>query len=216
MDSHPTAPLLDLDALDRAASSPTPFPNLVAQNLLHPPALAAVRADFPPITQPGVLPVADLPFGPCIAQLITEIRSPALESRLKQKFGVTLAGKPLMVTVRSQAQKRDGRIHTDSKDKFLTCLLYLNDREWQAEGGRLRLLHGPDNLEDMIAEVPPRGGGFLAFLRTDRSWHGHKIFEGERRSVMFNWLVSEHALTKNLARHKFSAAIKRRIGRHAG
>ncbi len=208
--------LLDFEALDRAAVAATPFPYMVAEGVVHDRDLEMVRDDFPPITQPGVFPVSGLRYGPAFERLVEAIRSRDLEALLERKFGVTLAGKPLMVTVRGRAQRRDGRIHTDSKDKFLTCLLYLNDRHWMAEGGRLRLLRGPDDLDDMIAEVSPSGGTFLAFLRTDRSWHGHEIFEGERRSIMFNWLVSEAALTKNLARHKLSATVKRLVGHHGG
>ena len=79
----------------------------------------------------------------------------------------------------------------------------------QGDGGRLRLLRNGTDIEDYIAEVPPDGGTFIAFKRSDKSWHGHLPFEGERRYVMFNWVRSNAALTRNVLRHKVSASIKR-------
>jgi hypothetical protein len=73
----------------------------------------------------------------------------------------------------------------------------------------LRLLRDSNDIESTIAEVPPNGGTLVAFKRTDNSWHGHKPFEGERRYVMFNWVVSRAALERELGRHKLSARIKR-------
>ena len=43
------------------------------------------------------------------------------------------------------------------------------DDGWEADGGRLRLLRRPDDLNDMIAEVPPTAGTLIAFRRSDRS-----------------------------------------------
>ncbi len=201
--------LLNLNALEEAKAEIEPFPYLTASNVLRQPALDLLADDFPVISRPGIFALSDLHYGKVFEQLVTEIRGRALETLLEQKFQVSLADKPLMVTVRGQAQRKDGRIHADSKDKFLTCLLYLNSAHWNPEAGRLRLLRSPDNLEDMIAEVPPDGGTFIAFKRTDHSWHGHEPFEGVRRVVMFNWMVSKVALLKNLGRHTLSAAFKK-------
>ncbi len=74
----------------------------------------------------------------------------------------------LMVTLRSRCRLRDGAIHTDSALKQVTALIYLNDG-WRDEGGRLRLLNGPGDIDDMIAEVPPLAGTLLAFRRSDNS-----------------------------------------------
>lgn len=98
-------------------------------------------------------------------------------------------------------------IHTDTKDKVVTCLLYLNEM-WDQSGGRLRLLRTGDNLENYAAEVPPNGGAFAAFKVGENSWHGHKPYVGERRYVMFNWVRSEAALGRQLGRHSLSAKIK--------
>ena len=70
-------------------------------------------------------------------------------------------------------QKKDGSIHTDSKTKIITVLLYLNEA-WDAAGGRLRLLRSGTDLENYVAELPPSNGTLLIFRRSDNSWHGHK------------------------------------------
>ena len=60
-----------------------------------------------------------------------------------------------------------------------------------------------------IAEIPPDGGTLVAFKRSERSWHGHAPFEGPRRYVMFNWVRSDAALTREIGRHRLSAKLKR-------
>jgi hypothetical protein len=60
---------------------------------------------------------------------------------------------------------------------------------WDHAEGRLRLLRGPDNLEDYATEVPPLAGTMLAFRRSGRSFHGHRAHVGERRSLQLNWMT---------------------------
>lgn len=201
--------MLDFDRLAHAPLAREPFQYLQAEGLLDAPSLARIGADFPKIDKPGIFPLSELDYGEAFAELIEEIRGARLEALLGEKFGLDLSDKPLMVTVRGRCQKRDGRIHTDSKDKLLTCLLYLNGPEWTEEGGCLRLLRNGSSIDNPLAEVAPLGGNFVAFKRTDNSWHGHAPFVGERRYVMFNWVRSDVALAKNLGRHKLSAAFKR-------
>ena len=199
--------LINIDAIAKAEVTREPFQFFTAPGLLDAAALAAVRADFPEIRKPGVFPLSKLSYGPAFARLIEDIRSQQLESVMAEKFGVDLSDKPLMITVRGQAQRKDGRIHTDTKSKFVTCLLYLNDI-WDDSKGRLRLLRRPDDLDDFIAEVQPSGGTLASFVRTENSWHGHQPYVGERRYVMFNWMTSHAALERELGRHGFSAMVK--------
>lgn len=201
--------MINFSALSGTDVAATPFPYMAAQHVLDPAQLAEISRDFPDIRQPGVFAPSDLSYGTAFARLIEDIEGDALRGIMEQKFGVELGDKPLMITVRGMCQKKDGRIHTDSTDKVLTCLLYLNDGGWNGHHGCLRLLRDGKNLDDAIIEVPPVGGNFVAFLRTDNSWHGHEPFEGQRRYVMFNWLRSNAALVKNVGRHKLSAAFKR-------
>ncbi|MFA5949830.1 MAG: 2OG-Fe(II) oxygenase [Hyphomicrobium sp.] len=200
--------MIERDAIQRAPVAREPFPYFLAEKVLSSDVLAAAQRDFPAITQPGVFPLKELSYGLGFADLIDGIRSRELEELLEQKFDVELADKPLMITVRGRCQKKDGRIHTDSTDKIVTCLLYLNDT-WSEDGGRLRLLRNGTDIDDVIAEIPPNGGTFVAFKRTDNSWHGHHPFEGPRRYIMFNWVRSEAALVKNIGRHTLSAKLKR-------
>ena len=201
--------LLDLEKISEVPATRAPFPFLTAANVLDAQGLEDVARDFPRIDQPGIFPLGQLSYGGAFARLIEDIRRPELGAMLGAKLGVDLSDKPLMVTVRGHCQKKDGRIHVDSKDKIVTCLLYLNPATWPAEGGRLRLLRERDDLDSTIAEVAPTGGTFVAFRRTDCSWHGHAPYVGPRRYIMFNWLQSEAVLAKNLLRHRISAMFKR-------
>ena len=201
--------MLDLHALAKAEVAREPFPYLAVAHALDEVSLARISRDFPAIRQPGVFPLSDLEYGEAFAALIEEIKGPAFAALVADKFDIDLAGRPMMITVRGQCQARDGRIHTDSKDKLVTGLLYLNDADWRPQGGRLRLLRDGKDLESTITEIPPDGGNLVLFRRTENSWHGHEPFEGPRRYVMFNWLRSDAALAKNVGRHKISAAFKR-------
>ena len=88
------------------------------------------------------------------------------------------------------------------------ALIYLNG-DWSEPGGRLRLLRGPDDIEDMIAEVPPVAGTLIAFQRTANSWHGHKSFSGVRRAIMLNWMTDAAVARRELRRHAVSSGFKR-------
>ena len=201
--------MLDLQAIARTQVATEPFPFMAAMNVMDSTSLASVAQDFPKIMQPGVFPLSSLTYGDAFSKLLEVVRSRELEAIMEEKFDIDLSDKPLMITVRGYCQKKDGRIHTDSKDKLVTCLLYLNDPNWNEAGGRLRLLHSGDSIDNPITEIPPNGGSFVAFKRTDNSWHGHAPFEGQRRYIMFNWVRSDVALAKNMGRHKLSSAFKR-------
>ncbi len=199
-----------LIALNSIANTPLtrePFQFFATPGILSAVDLAAIRADFPPITKPGLFPLSELTYGPAFGRLIEDLKSIELEEVMGEKFGVSLADKPLMITVRGRAQRKDGRVHTDTKTKFVTGLLYLNDI-WDEGGGQLRLLRNATDLDDYIAEVPPNGGTLVSFLRADNSWHGHHPFEGERRYVMFNWMTSHAAMERELGRHRLSSIAK--------
>lgn len=206
--------MINLARLAAAPVETTPFPYFTVPDLIDPETVAEVVKDFPEIDQPGLFPLSDLTYGPAFRRLVSDLRRREFAVLMERKLGVDLTDKPLMITVRGRCAQRDGRPHTDSEDKLATGLLYLNADGWDEEGGRLRLLNSGD-VDDVITEIPPLGGQLVAFRRTDKSWHGHHPFEGQRRYVMFNWLRSEAALAKNVGRHKLSAAIKRLDPFHA-
>jgi hypothetical protein len=199
---------LDIDALRRASLVPEPFPHLIVPGFVRGPARAALAEDFPHIDKAGSFPVGDLRFGPAFAAFIAELEGPALRAAFAEKFAIDLAGRPTMITVRGQARAADGRIHTDSRTKLITVLIYMNE-SWEAEGGRLRLLRSPDRLDDAVAEVPPAAGTLLAFLVTPHSWHGHTPVSGPRRVIQLNWVTSDAVVRRERLRHGLSARVKR-------
>ena len=199
---------LDLEAFRATALTHEPFSYLVAKNFIRPEAAAEIVKDFPEIAYPGLLPVEATQCGPKFRALIEELTSPAVAKAFGEKFGLDLIGQPTMVTLRGRCQEKDGRIHTDSEAKLVTALLYFNE-DWEAGGGRLRLLRGPDDLNDVIAEVPPDMGTLVAFRRSDKSFHGHEPYVGVRRYVMINWMANGFAAQREIMRHKISAQAKK-------
>jgi len=112
-----------------------------------------------------------------------------------------------LLTLRGRSDGKDGYIHTDSATKIITLLLYMNP-VWDHVEGRLRLLRGPDDLEDYAREVAPLAGTMLAFRRSERSFHGHHPHVGERRSLQLNWVTDRFVVRRELGRHRWSAHLK--------
>ncbi len=202
--------MIDLEAIANAPVANEPFQFLASGPVLSDSDLRDIQTDFPKISKPGIYPLSELEYGPAFARLVDDIRSSRMATVMGEKFGVDLDGLPIMITVRGHAQSKDGRIHTDTSEKVVTCLLYLNDR-WDASGGRLRMLRTGDDLESYAAEIDPSGGMLAAFKVSANSWHGHHPYVGQRRYVMFNWVSSEAALSRQIGRHKLSAKIKKFI-----
>ncbi|HET8727388.1 MAG TPA: 2OG-Fe(II) oxygenase [Alphaproteobacteria bacterium] len=185
-----------------------PFPHLIVPGFLKAEAIDAINADYPAIGKPGSFPVSELTCGPAFEQLIKDLNSSEMTAAFADKFRIDLSDHPIMITVRGRTQAKDGRIHTDSRTKIITVLIYMNGA-WEAEGGRLRLLRSADDLEDHFAEVPPIAGTMLAFLNTENAWHGHKQHIGERRTIQLNWVTDAGVVAREQARHRFSARLKR-------
>lgn len=200
--------MIELGIIENAPVAREPFEFFAAGPVVGDADLDAVRHDFPDISKPGVYPLSALQFGPAFARLIADIQSPGLARVFGAKLGLDLTGLPMMITVRGHAQSKDGRIHTDTSDKVATGLLYLNER-WDKGGGRLRMLRNDHDIEDYAAEVEPSGGMLAGFRVSDHSFHGHLPYVGQRRYVMFNWIKSEAALSRQLGRHKLSAKVKK-------
>ncbi|NNG06039.1 MAG: 2OG-Fe(II) oxygenase [Inquilinus sp.] len=199
---------LDLDQFRATPVDTDPFPHVIVPGFLKSSAIAAVNADYPRIDKPGSFPASELDFGPAFAGLLDAFDTPEVTQAFAEKFGVDLADHPVMITVRGRCRAKDGQIHTDSKTKIITVLLYMN-ASWEAPGGQLRLLRSADDLEDMAAEVPPQEGTLLAFLNGPTAWHGHKPFEGERRTIQVNWVTDAGVVAREQARHRLSARLKR-------
>lgn len=205
---------LDLARLAATPLARDPFDHVIVPGFVRAAALPALSAAFPAIEQPGSFPLESLARGPAFDAFVAELREPATAQAFGATFGLDLGRLPTMVTVRGRCQAKDGRIHTDTATKVITVLIYLNG-PWDAAGGRLRLLRGPDDLDNMAAEVPPDDGTMLAFRRGERSYHGHKPFVGPRRVVQLNWVTDAAVVARELARHRWSARAKR-MGRLLG
>jgi SM-20-related protein len=198
----------DFAGLERTPLERDPFDFVVVPNFLRSESFPAVLADYPEVPGPGSHPPAELEIRGHFRALMDELRGPEFQAAIERKFAIDLTGRPTMYTVRGYVRERDGAIHTDSKSKIITVLLYMNER-WQEDAGRLRLLRGPDNLDDYVAEVPPYGGTLLAFRRADNSWHGHKPISGQRRAIQLNWVTSQAVVDAEQGRHGFSTQLKR-------
>ncbi len=199
--------LVNFDALAATPAHVRPFPHLLATGLLSRAAVQHLNQQFPDLPVSGLLPANILKLSPALSQLADELRGPRMAEILAEKFDIELTGLPTMLTVRSQAAARDGRIHTDSESKIVTLLLYLNE-EWTEPGGRLRLLNSGTDVEDYFAEVVPQAGTLVAFRRTDNSWHGHHPFVGQRRYLMVNWMRDGGVARFEQTRHKVAAVLK--------
>ena len=102
---------------------------------------------------------------------------------------------------------KDGQIHTDSKTKILTVLLYLNPN-WDSNIGNLRLLNENNNLDNYIKEISSSFGNLVAFKVTENCWHGFEPFEGKRLSIQLNYVYPDALKTHSL-RHTVSSFFKK-------
>lgn len=199
---------LNIEALQNMPVTAEPFPYLIVPGFLRQESLSAIHRDYPEMSSPGSYPLDLLKYGPGFQELIDDLKSDVLRATIAEKFAMSLEGRPTLITVRGHAQLKDGRIHSDTKSKLITVLLYLNP-QWENDGGRLRLLRDQNDLENVITEVPPVEGTLLVFKVTNNSWHGHKPFEGQRRVLQLNYVLDEEVVQKEIARHHFSAKFKK-------
>ncbi len=208
---HAALSMLDLDKFNATALEKAPFEYLILPGFLRQEMLAAISRDFPNISKPGSFPSETLQFGGAFRELLAELEGDTFRRAVEQKFGLDLTGRPTIITVRGHTDETDGRIHTDSRTKIITMLIYFNEN-WHESGGRLRLLRSGTDLEDHVAEVDPSIGTLLAFRRSDNSWHGHKPFVGPRRAIQLNWVVNEKVKRREQKRHGISAFFKNLFG----
>ena len=208
-DEHPVVNFTTLRARESAHE---PFPYVIVPRFVCEDALAGIEQDFPDIKHRGSFPLASLRYGARFWELIEALTGREMTEIVEQKFAVDLNGRPTTVTVRGQSDMADGHIHTDSRSKLVTLLLYIN-REWECREGRLRLLRSRNNLQDYAAEVPPEPGTLVLFRNTANAWHGFEPFVGPRRVIQVNWVTDDAVARRETARHRVSATVKRLFGR---
>jgi hypothetical protein len=211
-----TATILQLDRFENADTlvRRDPFPFIVASGTLSEASHAALREDFPQYKEAGYFPYSDEECGPAVQQLVQEVTAPEVADRLGAKLGIEkLSNYPTLVTICRSLNRRHGTIHTDSKSKVATALIYLNDSWNGTSDGCLRFLEGSDNIDRTIApEVQPLYGGFAMFKRTDNSFHGHLPYEGERRVIQIAWITSQKEIDRKTKRGRFSRLLKSMFG----
>ncbi len=202
---------LDYEALRATPVNNSPYPHILVPNFVPATYLASVVSDLPEITRGGSFPTDSVKLGSFASSLIRALEGMALRDIVAAKFGLNLQNAPTMITLRGQARARDGQIHRDSTAKLVTALLYLNpgSADWARQEGCLRLLRGPDNLDDYAVEVPPVDGTLLIFPNGPTTWHGHRSFTGRRYVVQLNYMTADAKARSELRRHKFSALVKR-------
>jgi SM-20-related protein len=200
--------LLDMETLVATPLSADPYDHVIVRDFVRPDAAAAIGADYPKVGRAGSFALDDVTVEGAFRDLIDELNGPAFRKAVEDKFKIDLGGRATTFTVRGMCGPADGDIHTDSKTKIITVLLYLNP-DWAPDGGRLRILRNGQDLEAVATEVPPDFGSLLVFRRSDNSWHGHKRFLGERRVVQMNWVTSDRVAAWQMFRHRISAAVKR-------
>ncbi len=202
---------LDLAALAAAPVAETPFRHIVVPHFVPPHALEAVYAALPKVERGGSFPPEALKLRQAARDLMAAMQAPALKKLIGEKLGLALDDAPSMLTVRVYCRDRDGQIHTDSPAKRVTVLLYLNPDQpaFAQQEGCLRLLRGPDDLEDYAVEIPPTNGTLLVFPNSPTSWHGHRAYVGPRFSLQLNYMTNDSKARHELRRHRLSAFIKR-------
>lgn len=199
---------LDIAALRATPLKSEPYEYVVVPEFVRADSFRGVLGDYPAVPGPGSHPLSEVNIRGHFDGLIRELDGPDFRGAIEEKFGIDLAARPTMFTVRGECRASDGKIHTDSATKIITVLLYMNER-WDADGGRLRILRNGSDLEDYAEEVPPHGGTLLVFRRSENSWHGHESFQGTRRAIQMNWVTDQSVVAREQGRHKLSTTFKK-------
>ncbi len=211
------AVLLDPARLDRPDTIvlQQPFPFLVAHGQLPDEARPDLERDFPRYASAGFFPYDPSDCGPAVNSLISDMTSPGFAQAIGRRLDIdNLEQFPTLVTLCRMMNKRHGTIHTDSRSKVVTALIYLNTQWPDSSDGCLRFLHRIDDIDSMVTpELVPLYGEFAVFKRCENSFHGHLPYEGERRVIQVAWLTSEEEKMRKTRRGKFSRAFKKLFGR---
>ena len=210
------ATLLDPARLDRPDTlvRDQPFPFMIAHGQLPEEARADIERDFPKYSSAGFFPHDAKECGPAVNALVGALTSPAFASAVGTKLGIDNLGQyPTLVTLMRNMNKRHGTIHTDSRSKIATALIYLNASWRDTSDGCLRFLAKIDDIDAAIApEVKPLYGEFVIFKRTDNSFPGHLPYEGERRVIQVAWLTSEEEKQRKTQRGVATRFFKKIAG----
>ncbi len=205
--------LLEPQAIRGAALSREPYDFFLGSGFLRRDAIEDLKRDFPSIAKPGYLTVDEVDLKGRFKTLIEELEGEELTEELSKKFGKDLHPYPRLTTIMKRSQTKYGAIHTDGPSKVMTMLVYMNDDWSKDDGGRLRVLYDEDHFEPYAMEVPPTMGTVFGFLRSDKSWHGHRPFTGERKVVQIAWVKDAAELARKKKRNSVAQFFKGIFGR---
>lgn len=201
--------VLDIAKFKATPKVTDPFEYVVVPDFITQDAQAAAFADFPDIQDGGLYPPESINVRGGFKKVMDELMGDAFREAVSEKFDIDLSRLPAMFTARGHLREKDGQIHNDSKTKVITVLLYFNAKPWPHEGGKLRMLRGPDDMEDFAEEVAPEGGLLIVFKRSDHSWHGHPSFVGPRKAIQLNWVTDQGVVFRETGKHNLTATIKK-------
>jgi SM-20-related protein len=199
--------VLDLLALESAPLQHVPFHHSIVRDFINASHLDAILDGFPAVPGPGSHAPASLDMSAPFAAFLRELQGDGFRHAIERKFEIDLGSRPTVTTIRGEVRASDGRVHTDSRSKLITILIYLNG-DWSAPGGRLRLLRS-QNLDDYAIEIAPEAGTLLAFRRSEHSWHGHAPFAGSRRAVQMSYVTNRATAVREERRHRLATGLKR-------
>ena len=77
---------LDLDALEAAPLTRTPFQYLVIPGFVRAPALTEINRDYPKIAESGSFPADQLAYGPAFRAFLDELASDAVPRSLRAEI----------------------------------------------------------------------------------------------------------------------------------
>jgi SM-20-related protein len=201
--------VLDESALLAAPLQREPYDHVLIDRAIKREFEASILADAPLINAVGSFALTSVKYGPGFAKLISDLLAPRFRHIIEEKLALDLGAYPTMITVRGYcARTRDaeGYVHTDSRHKIVTVLLYLNPA-WQHAGGNLRVLRSK-SIDDCALEIVPELGRMLIFRRSDNSWHARMPYEGPRLNLQLNWVKSSLYVKREYLRHQLSALAK--------
>ncbi|MDE2421303.1 MAG: 2OG-Fe(II) oxygenase [Gammaproteobacteria bacterium] len=200
------------DAFDQSCQvHQEPFNFVLANNILSNEAQFELDRDYPKYKEAGFLPYNPDECGPSINTFVEELTSKGFSDYVGDMLGIeNLHQYPTLITLCHLFNKRFGTIHTDSKSKVATALIYMNHDWPDTSDGCLRFLKRIDDI--VVPEIRPIYGNFTIFKRSDNSFHGHLPYEGERRVIQIAWLTSEEEKMRKNKRGRFTRKLKQLFG----
>ena len=201
--------IVDLDVLRAATPRDRPFRYVVTEGFLSAVNARRVADAYPTLDVPGIFLPESAPRGEALDELVHDLAGDEMRRAVEEKLDVDLSGRPALITLRNRCRPSDGAIHTDSKTKLASLLLYVNEGGWNAPGGRLRILNSGDDIDDWAEEIAPDAGNLVLFRVQHNSWHGHTRYAGPRRCVMVNYFCDAAVRDAEARRHKGSLYWKK-------